>query len=67
MSTADHAHCPLDCEHPQPFQALDDSEKRMRWWCGRCAAKFGLLTEMVPCAPPYCAEADDAKRSRDER
>ena len=38
-----HAHCPRDCEHPQPFV----------WatilWCGRCYFVKHLLTQCVPC------------------
>lgn len=43
-----HAHCPDDCEHPQPFMDGDDLI------CGRCAAKYGERTVMVPCIPPLC-------------
>lgn len=46
----DHAHCPLDCEHPQPF--LDGS----RLLCGRCFVIFGIESEMLPCTPDICDE-----------
>lgn len=44
----DHAHCPYDCEHPQPF-----------FWegklvCGRCWFVDCMVTEMVPCVPEVC-------------
>jgi len=45
----DHAHCPYDCEHPQPF-CLDDG----RLVCGRCAIIDHEIVEMVPCTPEHC-------------
>jgi len=45
----DHAHCPYDCEHPQPF-VLDDG----RLVCGRCAIIDHEIVEMVPCTPATC-------------
>ena len=46
----DHMHCPLRCEHPQPFMRGDQA------FCGRCWFVNRVMTEMVPCAPPYCDE-----------
>jgi len=45
----DHAHCPYDCSHPQPF-VLDDG----RLVCGRCAIIDHEVVEMVPCTPATC-------------
>jgi len=45
----DHAHCPYECEHPQPF-VLDDG----RLVCGRCAFMDKELVEMLPCVPEVC-------------
>ena len=45
---ADHAHCPNDCESPQPF--LDGA----RALCGRCWFEAGTETEVRPCAPSVC-------------
>lgn len=44
-----HAHCPNECEHPQPFSIGD------KLYCGRCAIrdKTGLI-EMIPCTPEVC-------------
>jgi hypothetical protein len=44
-----HAHCPHDCEHPQPFM-LDG-----KFVCGRCACINHLRVEMVPCQPDICS------------
>ena len=46
----DHAHCPHECEHPQPFM---DGERLV---CGRCANVEHIETEMVPCTPEICIE-----------
>lgn len=46
-----HAHCPRDCEHPQPL-LLDDG----RLVCGRCALLDTELVEMIPCTPETCDE-----------
>ncbi len=46
----DHAHCPLECEHPQPF--YDDRLKELL--CGRCWFVHGLCTIMVPCNQETC-------------
>ena len=43
-----HAHCPHECEHPQPFM-LDG-----KLVCGRCAIVCGEIVEMVPCTPEDC-------------
>ena len=43
-----HGHCPLDCEHPQPF-AIGDY-----LYCGRCWFVDGVLTEFEPCGPENC-------------
>jgi hypothetical protein len=48
-----HAHCPMGCEHPQPFVAWTDTSKLL---CGRCYFKFGMLTEMEPCVPEFCKD-----------
>lgn len=45
----DHAHCPHDCDHPQPFVLADG-----RLVCGRCAIIDHELVEMVPCTPEHC-------------
>ena len=41
-----HAHCPYDCEHPQPFVAPNG-----KLYCGRCWVAAEMITEMVPCGP----------------
>ena len=43
-----HGHCPLGCEHPQPF----GSDGRL--FCGKCWHDTGTLTEMVPCNEGIC-------------
>jgi hypothetical protein len=45
-----HAHCPNECEHPQPFM-LDDG----RVVCGRCAILDQELVDMLPCTPETCS------------
>lgn len=45
-----HGHCPLGCEHPQPFV------HQGRLICGRCFFKHGDITEMVPCTPDTCEQ-----------
>jgi hypothetical protein len=47
-----HGHCPLGCEHPQPF-ATDG-----RLVCGRCAIVDGVFTDMIPCTPEVCGEQE---------
>ena len=46
----DHAHCPFDCEHPQPFLLADG-----RLVCGRCAILDHVISEMIPCTPDICS------------
>jgi hypothetical protein len=43
-----HAHCPFDCEHPQPI--LDGDELL----CLRCLTFEGRRTPMIPCTPETC-------------
>lgn len=43
-----HAHCPDDCEHPQPFMFNN------RFICGRCYFKYNDIVEMIPCTPEVC-------------
>lgn len=43
-----HAHCPHDCEHPQPFM------HEGKLVCGRCLIVCKVVTEMVPCVPGIC-------------
>jgi hypothetical protein len=45
----DHAHCPKDCEHPQPFT----SEGEL--YCGRCWFRDGEMTKMIACTPATVA------------
>jgi hypothetical protein len=45
-----HAHCPCECEHPQPF--VSDGVL----YCGRCAAIERRETRMVPCTPDICEQ-----------
>lgn len=45
-----HAHCPYECEHPQPF-VLDGVLV-----CGRCAFVDDTITPMVPCTPETCGD-----------
>ena len=44
-----HAHCPFECEHPQPF--MYDEHRLV---CGRCFFEEGKITEMVACKPEAC-------------
>lgn len=46
---ASHAHCPLECDHPQPF--IHDG----KLVCGCCLIMGGIVTEMVPCTPEVCS------------
>ncbi len=46
----DHAHCPNECDHPQPFLLPDG-----RFVCGRCAIIDHEIVEMSPCTPGACA------------
>jgi hypothetical protein len=43
-----HAHCPQNCEHPQPL--LHDGELL----CGRCLILLGERSPMIPCTPAIC-------------
>ena len=43
-----HAHCPFDCEHPQP--GIYDGELL----CRRCLIVEGRRTVMIPCTPAVC-------------
>lgn len=45
----EHAHCPADCSHPQPFFLGD------KLICGHCYHRFNTITEMMPCVPSVCA------------
>jgi hypothetical protein len=45
----DHAHCPDDCWHPQPFMDGDDLI------CGRCFLIHKMRTVMIPCTPEICS------------
>lgn len=47
----EHAHCPMECEHPQPFV---DAVGRLL--CGRCVHIEDRETEMIPCTPETCKE-----------
>lgn len=46
----DHAHCPNECEHPQPFVIAD------RLFCGRCYFEAQKLVDMLPCGPEMCGD-----------
>ena len=46
-----HAHCPNDCDHPQPFV---DYEGILL--CGRCWILNGLRTLMLPCNKETCPD-----------
>lgn len=43
-----HAHCPLDCEHPQE-QMIDGVMV-----CGRCLVLEGVLTPVLGCTVEVC-------------
>lgn len=45
-----HAHCPYECEHPQPF--IHNNELV----CGRCWFLCNQRTLMIPCTPAICEE-----------
>lgn len=47
-----HGHCPLGCEHPQPFAVVLNGETATRLVCGRCWVVDSLLSEMVPVSLP---------------
>ena len=44
----DHAHCPYNCEHPQPFMNEEDLI------CGRCWFVDCIRSVMIPCIPSTC-------------
>lgn len=46
----DHAHCPYDCEHPQPFEDFGVAV------CGACWFINKELTPMVLCTPETCED-----------
>lgn len=48
-NNCDHAHCPYECEHPQPFVHPDG-----RLLCGRCWFVENEETVMIPCTPGTC-------------
>jgi hypothetical protein len=48
-----HAHCPFDCEKPQPVYDWKAGELL----CMRCWVKDGVRTVMVPCVPEVCDDA----------
>jgi len=58
-----HSHCPLGCDHPQPFKAMV-AKQTAEWFyldpsvlyefCGRCWHRDGELEVMVPCTPEIC-------------
>jgi len=48
-----HYHCPLQCEHPQPF-VIVDSDQQHRLVCGRCWVVDQLVTDMIPCTEDIC-------------
>jgi hypothetical protein len=52
MAERDHYHCPLGCEHPQPFIVGE------LLLCGRCYFKHDDLTPMAPCTPALCGPDD---------
>jgi hypothetical protein len=45
----DHAHCPFECEHPQPFMIDGDLVR------GRCVIKNSEIVKMIPCTPDVCS------------
>jgi hypothetical protein len=47
-----HAHCPCDCEHPQPFQAW--IEGICVELCGCCWVRYEAVCVMIPCTPENC-------------
>lgn len=49
-----HAHCPLGCEHPQPFIPFADTSRLL---CGGCYFVDNRITDMAPCLPETCRDA----------
>jgi hypothetical protein len=47
-NNCEHAHCPDNCEHPQPFM------RNSKLLCGRCWFKFNEEVEMIPCDQDIC-------------
>lgn len=47
-----HAHCPLWCDHPQPFTTVTGD-----LLCGSCWHVYGRITIMDPCYPETCRDA----------
>ena len=45
-----HAHCPHDCEHPQPFVYPATGQLI----CGACWFEADTVSEVVPCVPGVC-------------
>jgi hypothetical protein len=48
-----HAHCPYECEHPQPFIC---SELPIELACGKCWWDTKTIVKMIPCIPESCNE-----------
>ncbi len=48
---ATHAHCPHECEHPQPYIYKGVLV------CGVCHLHRGVISKMEPCVPGVCADA----------
>ena len=46
-----HAHCKMECEHPQPFVLEGEL------FCGRCFHLDDRISAMIPCTPEVCEEA----------
>ncbi len=47
-----HAHCPLECEKPQPM--LRDG----KMLCMKCWVLDGIESEVIPCTPSLCGDED---------
>lgn len=47
-NNCEHAHCPYECEHPQPMM---DGHNLI---CGKCLNDSQILTKMIPCNPETC-------------
>lgn len=50
-NNCEHAHCPLECDKPQPSIGPDGE-----LYCMRCLCLFGIETKMVPCTPDICID-----------
>lgn len=55
-NNCDHAHCPDNCEHPQPFIQHGKAGHKNKMYCGRCYHKYNEMNEMIPCTPEVCKE-----------